>query len=107
MFLSVYSVAQSCLTLCDPMECSPSGSSVHGDSPGKNTRVGCHAPAPGDLPDPGIKPASPVSPALAGSLFITEPPGKSSEIPSQSIYFSPSLRVSVGCFMDFLQTFML
>ena len=27
---------------CDPMDYSPSGSSVHGDSPGKNTRVGCH-----------------------------------------------------------------
>ena len=36
-------VAQSCPTLCDPMDCSPLGSSVHGDSPGKNTRVGCHA----------------------------------------------------------------
>ena len=30
-------------------------------------------PPPGDLPDPGIKPASP---ALAGRLFTTEPPGK-------------------------------
>ena len=37
------SVAGSCLLLCDPMNCSPPGSSVHGDSPGKNTRVGCHA----------------------------------------------------------------
>ena len=36
-------VAQSCPTLCDPMSCSPSGSSVHGDSPGNNTGVGCHA----------------------------------------------------------------
>ena len=35
-------VAQPCLTLCDPMDCSPPGSSVHGDSPGKNTGVGCH-----------------------------------------------------------------
>ena len=34
---------QSCPTLCDPMDCSPPGSSVHGDSPGKNTGVGCHA----------------------------------------------------------------
>ena len=33
-------VAQLCLTLCDPMNCSPPGSSVHGDSPGKNTGVG-------------------------------------------------------------------
>ena len=36
-------VAQSCLTLCDPVDCSPPGSSVQGDSPGKNTGVGCHA----------------------------------------------------------------
>ena len=28
---------------CNPMDCSPPGSSVHGDSPGKNTGVGCHA----------------------------------------------------------------
>ena len=34
-------VTQSCLTLCDPMDCSLPGSSVHGDSPGKNTGVGC------------------------------------------------------------------
>ena len=36
-------VAQSCPTLCDPMDCSPPGSSVSGDAPGKNTGVGCHA----------------------------------------------------------------
>ena len=30
-------VAQSCPTLCDPMNCSPRGSSVCGDFPGKNT----------------------------------------------------------------------
>ena len=35
---------QSCPTLCDPTDCSTSGCSVHGDSPGKNTGVGCHAP---------------------------------------------------------------
>ena len=33
-------VIQSCPTLCDPMSCSLWGSSVHGDSPGKNTGVG-------------------------------------------------------------------
>ena len=36
-------VAQSCPTLCEPMSCSPAGSSIHGDSPGKNIGVGCHA----------------------------------------------------------------
>ena len=34
-------------------------------------------PAPGDLPDPGIEPASLVSPALAARFFTTVPPGKS------------------------------
>ena len=36
-------VAQSCLTLYDPVDCSLPGSTVHGASPGKNTAVGCHA----------------------------------------------------------------
>ena len=31
------------------------------------------SPPPGDLPDPGIKPVSPVSPALADRFFTTEP----------------------------------
>ena len=34
-------------------------------------------PPPGDLPDPGIEPVSPVSPVLAGGFFTTEPPEKS------------------------------
>ena len=36
------SVTQSCPTLCDPMDCSLRGSSVHGIFPGKNTGMGCH-----------------------------------------------------------------
>ena len=32
-------------------------------------------PPLGNLPDPGIKPMSPVSPALAGEFFTTAPPG--------------------------------
>ena len=36
-------VAQSYSTLCDPMDCSPPGSSVHEDCPGKKTGGGCHA----------------------------------------------------------------
>ena len=34
-------IAQWCPTLCDPMDCSLPGSSAHGDSPGRNTGVGC------------------------------------------------------------------
>ena len=44
-------------TLCDTMDCSSPGSSAYGDSPGKNTGVGC--PPPGDLPTPVIEPRSP------------------------------------------------
>ena len=35
--------AQLCLTLCDPMDCSPPGYSVQGILQAKNTGVGCHA----------------------------------------------------------------
>ena len=52
-------VTQSCLTLCDPMDCSPPGSSLHGDSPGNNTEVGCHALLQGILPIQGLKPGLP------------------------------------------------
>ena len=37
---------------------------------------GLPLPPPGGLPDPGIKPASPVAPSLAGGFFTTEPPEK-------------------------------
>ena len=47
-------VAQSCLTLCNPMAYSPPGSSVYGDSPGKNTGVGCHALLQRILPTQGL-----------------------------------------------------
>ena len=55
----LWRVTQSCLILCDRMDCSPPGSSVHGDSPGKNNRVGCHALLHGNLLNPGIKPRPP------------------------------------------------
>ena len=35
-------ITPSCLTLHDPMDCSLPGSSVHGDSPGKNTEMSCY-----------------------------------------------------------------
>ena len=46
-------VAQSCPTLWDPVDCSPPGSSVYGDSPGKTTGVGCHALLKGIFPIQG------------------------------------------------------
>ena len=58
---------QSCFTLCDPMDCSPPGSSAHGILQGRILeRV-----APGDLPDPRIKPFSLMPPELAGEFFTS------------------------------------
>ena len=49
-------IAQLCLALCDPMDCSPPGSCVHEDSPGKNTGVGCHTLLQGILLTQGSNP---------------------------------------------------
>ena len=48
LFCAVFS--RSCLTLCNPMDCSPPGSSVHGDSPGKNTGADFHTLLQGIFP---------------------------------------------------------
>ena len=53
------SVACLCPTLCDPMGCSPPSSFVHGIFQAKILEWVAF-PSPGDLPDPGIQPASPV-----------------------------------------------
>ena len=42
-----------------PMDCSPPGFSVHGDSSGKNTGVGCRALFQGIFPTQRSKPKSP------------------------------------------------
>ena len=63
----------SCSTLCDPMDCSPPGSSVQGILQAKYwSELPC--PPPGDLPDPGIEPMSPVSPAVQVNSLSTESP---------------------------------
>ena len=46
-------VTESCPTLCDPMDCRPPGSSVHGVSPGKSTAVGCRFLLQGIFPTQG------------------------------------------------------
>ena len=58
---------QSCLTLCDPMDCSLPGSSLHGILQAKILE-GVVMPS-WDLQDPGIEPASLTSSALAGGFL--------------------------------------
>ena len=73
-------VAQSCPTLCDPVDCSPPGSSVHGILQARILEW-----VPGDLPHPGIHPGSP---ALQADALPSEPPGKSYH--SKGGFSSPS-----------------
>ena len=57
----LFLVTQSLLTLCDPVDYTLPGSSVHGDSPGKNTGVSCHALLQGIFPTQGLNPGLPYS----------------------------------------------
>ena len=65
-------VSQSCLTLCDPMDCSLPSSSVHGILQTKYWS-GLPFPSPGDLSDPRIEPRSPT---LQEDALTSHPPGK-------------------------------
>ena len=62
--------AKSCPTLCNPMDCSPPGSSVLGILQARTLEWELF-PSTGDLLDPGIEPASFVFPVLAGGFFTT------------------------------------
>ena len=57
---------QLCLTLCELLDCRPSMGSAR-----QEYWSALPWPSPGDLPDPGIEPASYMSPALAGGFFTT------------------------------------
>ena len=77
---------QSGHTLCDPMDCSPPGSSVQGSSR-QEYWSGLPHPPPGHPPRPGVKPTTPMSPAFASGFFTTVPfPKRVSEKGSDSNY---------------------
>ena len=81
---------QSCPTLWDPMDYVLPGSPSMGYFR-KEFWSGLPFPPPGYLPNPGIKPASPASPSLAGRFFTTEQPGKPNK------YKIPPLFIHKGC----------
>ena len=64
-------VTQLCLTLCDPMDYIAHQVPLSMSFSKQEYWSGFPCPPPGDLPNPGIKPAFLTSPALAGRLFIT------------------------------------
>ena len=59
---------QLCPALCDPMDCSPPGSCVHGVLQARYWS-GLPCLPPGDLPDPGMEPVSLPTPVLADGFF--------------------------------------
>ena len=76
--------AQSCPTLCNPMDCSLPGYSVHGIFQARIL-----LPSPGELPNPGTELMAPV---LEGGFFTTEPQGKPSHCGSFSCCGAQALR---------------
>ena len=86
-------VAQSCPTLCHPMDCSPPGSSVHGGSPGKNTGVGCYALFQGIFPTQGSNPGLP----HYRQIFYHELPGKPT-FSTRCLYILAIIKVPVQQF---------
>ena len=72
MVKSESEVAQSCPTLCNPVDCSPQAPPSMGFFR-QEYWSGLPCPSPGDLPNPGIKPRSP---ALPADSLPAEPQGK-------------------------------
>ena len=80
-------VTQSCSTLCNPMDCSPPCSSIHGLLQARILEW-VAIPSPGDLPNPGIKPGSLESPEPQAGSLPSEPLGKPS-----SLHIHPELDI--------------
>ena len=100
-------VTEPCPTLCDPMDCSLPGFSVHGDSPSKNTGVGYHALLQGIFLTKGQNPGLPHCGRILDSL-PSEPPGKpkntgvgSLSLPKGDLPF-PGIEAGLLCYRQIL-----
>ena len=112
----VHACAQSCLTLCHPMDYSPPGSSVRGISQQEYwSRLSF--PPPGNLPDPEIKPTCPAPLTLTGSFFTIVLFGKPQSglypwstwwtliYPTRSSYVNPLVILPMDKIDDYLLEF--
>ena len=86
-------------TLRDPMDCSSPGSSVHGESPSKNTRVGCHALLQGIFPTQGSKPGLPHCRQILYCLSHQGSPGNMWSDIFQSIIFNATHLLPCGLYL--------
>ena len=76
-------IPQLCPTRCDPIGHSPWGSSAHGDFPGKNTRVSCHALIQGVFPTQWLNPRL-LSLLLGRQVLYPQAPPQFSSVQSLS-----------------------
>ena len=81
-------ITQLCPTLCDPTDCRPPGSSVHGDSPGNNTGV---------LPCPHRPYAAAATAAKSLQSCPTLCDPIDSSPPGSTVLDSPGKHTGVGC----------
>ena len=85
---------QLCSTLCSPMDYSPPGNSVHGILQARKLK--CVAmPSAGDLPNPGIKPVSLTSPALAGRFFTSSATWERAQKKKKYIYIHTHIYMNI------------
>ena len=78
---SLHLVAQSCPTLCNPLDSSPPDSSVHRILQARKLDWVAAIPFSRDIPDPGLNPGSLT---LHAESLLTEPPGKQSMTPDSA-----------------------
>ena len=95
-------VCQSCPILCDRIDCSPPGSSVHGILQARVLEWVAIPVPPGDLPDPGIKTESP---ALQADSLPFELPGKAYKVSLLELKSSQTLWMQLwdkSTFLEFI-----
>ena len=92
-------------TFCDPMNCSLPGSSVHGDSPGKNTGMGCHflfqcmkVKSESEVAQSCSTLSDPMDCSLPGSSVHGDSPGKNTGVGCQALLqgISPTQGLNPG-----------
>ena len=89
----------SCVWLCNPVDCSPRGSSVHGDSPCKNTEVSCHALLQEIFPTQGSNPGVPHCRQILYWLSHQGSPSLQIEVVSELQFSSYSLYIQGSLFL--------